>query len=116
LTGRRRPLYRIVEILDGLSFISSRSFRKECAALGVSVRNVFPDMVDVMMREGGGSGGRLRSALRLWPEASMGLARLVATAGLEPQMYYFIRARRLAHSREAFALKQVGLPEQAFDR
>lgn len=94
--GRSRPLAGIDKILDEVTYISSREFRRACEALDSRARNVFPDLVDLVAGETGGVATVPRRIVRAWPGGVRAAARGLAGLGLEPQVYYLVEPRPAA--------------------
>lgn len=87
-TGKRRSLKRLREILDEVYHVASPTFAKECRRLGRDPENLFPDLVDVILKDPDAPATGPRKALKRHPGLARVAARSLTALGMEPQMYY----------------------------
>jgi uncharacterized protein YbaR (Trm112 family) len=84
LNGNHRSYQRLREILAGMNYITSRTYYSFCRSSGIPLVNIFPDVLQAWA-EAGGSGKR--AMLAKHPGVLRALARALAMAGLEPNVY-----------------------------
>lgn len=90
LTGRRRSLARIREILGEVYHVASPTFARECRSLGRQPENLFPGLVEVILEDEGAPPTGARKALKKYPALARAAARSLTALGMEPQMYYLL--------------------------
>jgi SAM-dependent methyltransferase/uncharacterized protein YbaR (Trm112 family) len=93
MTGRARPLWRVDELLNELSHVSSLHFRRWCRSLGFTVHNAFGDFVMIATDDNEAPRTSLRQLLRRlrhYRRVARATAVTLASLGLEPQMYYLL--------------------------
>jgi ubiquinone/menaquinone biosynthesis C-methylase UbiE/uncharacterized protein YbaR (Trm112 family) len=88
LTGKRRSLKRIREILGEVYHVASPAFAKECRRLGRKPENLFPDLVEVILKDPDAPATTARKALKRHPTLARVAAKALRGLGMEPQMYY----------------------------
>lgn len=87
-TGKRRSLQRIREILGEVYHVASPTFAKECRRLGRPPENLFPELVDVILKDPNAPATGPRKALKKHPGLARVAAKSLTALGMEPQMYY----------------------------
>lgn len=92
--GRRRPLHRVKEILGEVFHVGSGAFEREARRLGGKTRNLFPELVEVIIRDQKAPRTGPRKLLKSWPRLAGLAARALTVVGMEPQIYYLIDGRR----------------------
>ena len=98
-TGNRRSMAQIRKILDEMNYLSSREYYRYCRQAGFRCENLFPALF-VAWAETSHSG--IRGWLGRRPRLAGGVARGLAGAGLEPNIYSLVRRHRPdSESREA---------------
>ncbi len=90
LSGRRRSLKRLREILSEVFHVASPTFAKECRRLGSKPENLFPDLVEVILADPDAPPTRARRALKKYPALARFAAKSLTRLGMEPQMYYLL--------------------------
>ena len=88
--GRRRPMHRIRAILGEVFHVGSRAFRREAERLGGVTRNLFPEIIDIIVRDANAPPTGPRKVLKTFPRLAGFSARLLTALGMEPQIYYLI--------------------------
>jgi hypothetical protein len=90
LVRQPRELRRIREILDGMTYVSSRAFRKECRRIGITAENAFARFVGAVAADDAAPVTGSRRLIKTWPRVTRVMAQLVAATGFEPQVYFFL--------------------------
>ncbi|MEM8962145.1 MAG: methyltransferase domain-containing protein [Acidobacteriota bacterium] len=90
-TGKRRSLRSIKAILDHVYHVSAWRFRGRAKRLGAAPHNLFPALVERIIADKEAPLTGPRRVLKRFPALGRLTARLLATTGLEPQMYYLLR-------------------------
>lgn len=88
LTGKRRSLKRIREILGEVYHVASPTFARECRRLGRQPENLFPDLVKVILQDPDAPATTARKVLKRSPALARVAAKALTGLGMEPQMYY----------------------------
>ena len=90
LTGKRRSLKRLREILSEVFHVASPTFAKECKRLGRHPANLFPDLVEGILQDPDAPATGPRKALKRHPGLARAAAKTLTALGMEPQMYYLL--------------------------
>lgn len=90
VTGKRRSLKRLREILGEVFHVASPTFAKECRRLGRQPENLFPDLVEVILQDPDAPPTGPRKALKKHPALARAAAKTLTALGMEPQMYYLL--------------------------
>ena len=88
--GRRRPLHRIRAILGEVFHVGSSAFRKEAQRLGGETRNLFPEIIEIIVGDSNAPPTGPRKLLKSFPRVATLSARALTAVGMEPQIYYLI--------------------------
>ena len=88
--GRRRPMHRIRAILGEVFHVGSRAFRREAERLGGVTRNLFPEIIEIIVSDQNAPPTGPRKVLQAFPRLAGFSARCLAAVGMEPQIYYLI--------------------------
>lgn len=89
--GDQRSLESIERIIDGMSYFSSRAFRRHCRYLGLEAVNVFTRLVDEVVNDAPADAKGLQKVIRSFPGLTRALAEILEATGFEPQVYHFLR-------------------------
>ena len=88
--GRRRPMHRIRDILGEVFHVGSGAFRREVVRLGGKPRNLFPEIIRIIIHDRNAPPTGPRKLLKRFPKLSDFAARSLTALGMEPQIYYLI--------------------------
>lgn len=88
--GRRRPMHRIRDILGEVFHVGSGAFRREVVRLGGKPRNLFPEIIRIIIHDRNAPQTGPRKVLKRFPRLSDLAARTLTALGMEPQIYYLI--------------------------
>jgi uncharacterized protein YbaR (Trm112 family) len=91
--GRHRPLHRVKAILGEVFHVGSRAFEKEARRLGGKTRNLFPELVGIIIGDQKAPRTGPRKLLKTYPRLGTLAARALTTLGMEPQIYYLVDGR-----------------------
>lgn len=86
-TGDYRTLRRVREIQSEVFHVASPTFRRESRRLGLRATNLFPALVETILRDPNAPRTRARRALQLAPRLARWTARGLTAVGMEPQIY-----------------------------
>jgi uncharacterized protein YbaR (Trm112 family)/SAM-dependent methyltransferase len=86
-TGDYRTLRRVREIQSEVFHVASPTFRHEGRRLGLRVTNLFPALVETILRDPDAPRTRARRALQSAPLLARWTARGLTAIGMEPQIY-----------------------------
>jgi hypothetical protein len=86
-TGDYRTLRRVREIQSEVFHVASPTFRRQARRLGLRVTNLFPALVDTILRDPDAPRTRARRALQAAPRLARWAARGLTAVGMEPQIY-----------------------------
>ncbi len=91
VTGKKRSLKRIREILGEVYHVASPAFAKECRRLGRPAENLFPALVEGILRDPDAPATPApEKRCKRSPALARAAAKTLTALGMEPQMYYLL--------------------------